>query len=283
MSDINKLFDRFPDYDVFSGKTKPAKKPRTASRRAPVTTVKNGAGTPVKRAPKKPAPSEPVRDYGDGFGKAVKPVKVKSQAKGAFFSAVYFPLLIIWLEITLRFFCGEQLNPESLLYTAGFSLPIGFALTLICTFGSKVFNRVLSVLFTLAITAFYVFEAAYFSVFHSFFSFQNNSTFTFEQLLGALNGKVVFIIAFALPMMINLIIGHKIFPFNRLKISAKLTVIAAAVLIQLIAISAVNFTEDISAPVTSYKIYRSESPDISVQERFGLLTMERLSAFPQNR
>lgn len=275
MSDINKLFDRFPDYDVFSGKTKPPEKPRQNARRAPEA--------PVKRAPKKQPHPEPVRDYGDGFGKAVKPVKVKSQSKGAFFSALYFPILIIWLEITLRFFCGEELNPESLLYNAGFSLPIGFALTVICTFGSKVFNRVLSIFFTLAITLFYIFEAAYFSVFHGFFSFQNNSSFTFEQLFGALNGKILFVIVFALPMMINLIIGHKIFPFYRLKITAKLAVIAVAVLIQLIAISAVNFSEDISAPVTSYKIYRSESPDISVQERFGLLTMERLSAFSQNR
>lgn len=53
MADINDLFERFPDYDVFTGKT--------------------SNNTP------KPAPpvERPKNDYGDGYGKAVKPVKIK--------------------------------------------------------------------------------------------------------------------------------------------------------------------------------------------------------------
>lgn len=265
MSDINKLFDTFPDYDVFTGKTKAPKKHTK------------------KPTSKQPAPTPALKktsDYGDGYGKAIKPVKVKSDSGDNFFTILFFPILIIWLEITLRLCCAQNFNIVSLLYLIGFSLPIAFGLTLMCTFGGRIFNRVLCNLLALALTAFYVYEAAHFSVYKSFFSFSCRSVLTYEQLLNAINDKKLFIIMFIIPFIINLFIGHKLFKFKKLRIPAKLSLIALAVLIQLITVNVTIASKSTNTPITSYTIYHSEKPDISVQERFGLLTMERLSAFP---
>ncbi len=78
MSDINKLFDQFPDYDVFTGKTKAPKR--------------------QKRSPRTVPPEPVVRsgsDYGDGFGKAIKTVKVKSASGSNVLTLFYFPILIL--------------------------------------------------------------------------------------------------------------------------------------------------------------------------------------------
>lgn len=279
MSDLNKLFDQFPDYDVFTGKTKAPKKRKRIQPNAPVSPRKR----PPERRPEAPRsvyeePSpRPRTDYGDGFGKADKPVKIRSASGSNALTLFYFPILILWLEITLRLACSEDFALESMLYLLGFSLPISFALTLICTFGGNIFNRVLCNIFTFIITGFFFFEILYFSLYKGFLSFSNANPVSAQQLAGAVNDKKFYLIALIIPLLVNLLFGHRIFGFRKFKISAKIALLAVAVLIQLIAINVVNVSREAASPVTSYSLYHSFAPDISVQERFGLLTMERLS------
>ncbi|MCH5304168.1 MAG: hypothetical protein J1E41_04835 [Ruminococcus sp.] len=263
MPDINDLFEQFPDYDVFSGKTTPIQKVKKR-----------------KAVQKKMPEPRSNTDYGDGFEKSDKPSKVKKRRVSNFMTLFFFPVLIIWLEISLRLGCGEHFNLASILYLIGFSISIALALTLICTFAGRIFNLVLCNIFSFIITAFFAFELIYFNIFKSFFSFSQALTVTQEQVLNAINDRKIYLIAIIIPFVINLLIGHRIFLFHKIRIPAKISLILVAVLVQLIAITTVSISKETNKVNSSYNIYHGELSDNSVQEKFGLLTMERLSLFP---
>ena len=278
MADINSLFEHFPDYDVFTCKTEktdtpppqwddtpPAQRQEIPPQRYEI---------PNRRENANPAPVENLTsDYGDGFGKAQKLVTVKRKTGSNFLSLIYFPALILWLEIVLNLACETPLNPINLLYTVGFSFPIAAVLTLICTFGPNTLNRLLCNVFTFLLTFFYFFQIVYFDIFKSFFTFSSFRSFSTGQFINALSDVKFYLIALIVPYLFNLLLGHRIFGFRRYRISAKITVILLAVVIQIAAISAVNFADS-----NSREIYRGSS-NKAVQERFGLLTMERLDIF----
>lgn len=254
MAEINELFNRFPDYDNFTGKTKPSP-------------IKNTLQTQPR----------PANDYGDGFGKADKPVKVDNNTGNNFLSVVFFPLLILWCELFLRFACGEGFYIKSFLYTLGFTLPIAVLLTIICTFFSSGLNRVLCNIFALLITLFYILEICYYRNCGSFLSFSFKVFLPAEQIVNAIVDKSFYCAAVIIPFVINLLFGHKIFGFRKYKIPAKLTLIIIAIIAQVAVLSVINHAEDFDP--SSASLYTDKASAISVQERFGLLTMERLSIF----
>lgn len=273
MADINSLFEHFPDYDVFTGKTKKVDTPPP-----------QWDDTPPRReqAPERQEAAAPVpvrnltSDYGDGFGKAQKLVTVKRKTGNNFLSLIYFPALILWLEIVLNFACETPFNPISLLYTIAFSFSIAAVLTMICTLGPDTLNRLLCNVFTFSLTFFYFLQMVYYNIFKSFFTFSSFRGFSPGQFINALSDIKYYIIALIIPFVFNFLFGHRIFGFRRYRLSAKIAVILIAVIIQIAAISAVNFIDS-----NSRKIYHSSS-SVKVRERFGLLTMERLDIFKPN-
>lgn len=282
MANINSLFDHFPDYDVFTGKTKkPDTPPPQRDEPEPPQWNESPRGDDTypqrQREPFHPGQGRNLTsDYGDGFGKAQKLVTVKRKTGSNFLSLLYFPILILWLETALNLACENPFNPVSLLYTIGFSFPIAAALTLVCTLGPDTFNRLLCNIFTFSLTVFYLFELVYFNIYKTFFSFSAFISFSPEQFINALVNEKFYVIALIIPFFFNLLFGHRIFGFRRYRLSAKITVIFLAVIIQFAAISAVNL-----ADTDSRKIYRGSS-NRQIQQRFGLLTMERLDIFKPN-
>lgn len=269
MADINSLFEHFPDYDVFTGKTKKVDTPPPQWDDAP-----SRREHAPQREDAKPVPGRNLTsDYGDGFGKAQKLVTVKRKTGSNFLSVIYFPALILWLEIVLNFACETPFNPISLIYTIAFSFSIAAVLTLICTLGPDTLNRLLCNLFTFLLTFFYFLQMMYYDIFKSFFTFSSFKSFSPGQFINALSDVKFYLIALIIPFVFNFLFGHKIFGFRRYRLSAKITVILLAVIIQIAAISAVNFIDS-----NSRKIYQSSSSE-NVRERFGLLTMERLDIF----
>ncbi len=252
MADINDLFERFPDYDVFTGKT--------------------SNNTP------KPAPpvERPKSDYGDGYGKAVKPVKIKNNTNNNFLTVLFFPFLILWLELMLRLSAGEGFSAVSFLYVLGFTIPIAMVLTLICTMFPSAVNRVLCNFFAFIITLFYLLQLCYFRSFGSFLTVSSAKAISPEQIVSATVDKGFYALAIALPFLFNLLFGHKIFGFRRFKLSAKLVLIIIAVIIQIGVLWALRGSAGLDP--SSSKIYESATV-LSSQERFGLLTMERLDLF----
>ncbi|MBR2280524.1 MAG: hypothetical protein IJ903_06355 [Ruminococcus sp.] len=256
MASVNDLFEQFPDYDVFSGKTEPVKNKQPLPHPEPVLR----AGS----------------DYGDGFGLADKPVKVKRTTGNNFLTVVFFPILILWLELVLRMACRESFNAISFLYLLGFTIPIATVLTLLCTFFGELFNRILCNIFAFTLTCFYITQLCYFSTFGAFLSFSSARPFSPEQFVAAISGNAFYVIALTAPFLLNLLFGHKIFGFRKLRIPAKLILIIAAVIIQIGTISALDLTKD--AEASSSIIYNS-SQTSKIQERFGIITMERLDLF----
>lgn len=281
MADINSLFEHFPDYDVFTGKTKKTDTPPPQRNDTPPPqrqeTPPRRYESPQRRENANPAPVQNLTsDYGDGFGKAQKLVTVKRKTGNNFLSLLYFPALILWLEIVLNLACETPFNPINLLYTIGFSFPIAALLTLICTLGPNTLNRLLCNVFTFLLTFFYFLQIVYFDIFKSFFTFSSFKSFSPGQFINALSDVKFYLIALIVPYVFNMLFGHRIFGFRRYRISAKIIVILLAVIIQIAALSAVNFADS-----DSRKIYRSSSFR-EVRERFGLLTMERLDIFRPN-
>lgn len=265
MANINDLFNKFPDYDVFSGKTAyPKRNPRPKIKPDINPEIDFETDTREKT------------DYGDRFGVADKPVTVNNNTGNNFLTVLFFPVLILWLELFLRIACSEGFSAVSFLYTLGFTIPIATVLTLICTLFGEIFNRILCNVFSFIITAFYLYQLCYFSVFGSFLTFSSIKAISPELFISAIMSKAFFAIAIVLPFFLNLLFGHKVFGFRRLRIPGKIIVLLVAVLIQIGTFSALNFTTEYDPE--SIRIYNS-SDTMKIQERFGILTMERLDLF----
>ena len=80
----------------------------------------------------------------------------------------------------------------------------------------------------------------YFSLYKGFLSFSDVKAVSAEQLTSAIADKKFYLIALIIPLVINLLFGHKIFGFRKFRIPAKISLLVIAVLIQLIAINVVN-------------------------------------------
>ena len=258
MPDINELFEQLPDYDVFSGKTTPAK-PKRSER------VQKNASAVVERD---------KSDYGDGFGVYV----VKKQYIRNYLTVFFFPITLLWLEMFLRLAVGGDFGFNCLLYTFIFSMVISCVLTLLCTFGSRVFNLVLSNLFTLVLALWFAFQLLYRTTYGRFFSFSHNTGFDFGKLFSYAGEKAVFLALLCVPLLFSLIIGHKLFTFKRIRIPAKISLLLLAVLMQLSVSTMISLSKNNPYVNTSYNLYRLELKENEAADRFGLLTMQRLDA-----
>ncbi len=243
---MNDFLDSLPDYDVLKG----------------------GEVEPEKKKPRRRP-----NDYGDGFGEYYE----RKTRINNYVSVLFFPLLIIYLESVLRLSIGETFLSIGVIYTAFLTVPIACVLTVLCTFGSEALNRVLCNIFALLITLLFVAQILYQSVFNRLFTISGESRApVFESVLKSLGDKAGFLIAAILPLVLSIIAGKYLFRFHKIRIPAKICLILVAVLFQLVSLTALSINRRSSSPVSSYNLYHHSLRINDAQERFGLLTAQRL-------
>lgn len=263
------MLDSLPDYDVFTDSTIPpepgGKKPKKAKSK--------------KSLSASPRAGRANTDYGDGYG-----VYVDSSGRRHNFMTVFlFPVALLWLEIALRLGCKEGFEISSLIYIFFLTIPFASVLTFLCTLGSKGFNRVLSDIILLLLTLWYCFQLIYYDASGAFLTISSLARVgeilsSLDVIIGAVLNVKYYVIAAFVPFLFNLLLGRYVFPFNRIRIPAKIVLLLAAVLFQLLAVTTVSFSKDSPSANSSYSLYYGELRQNSVQEKFGLFTMQRLDA-----
>ncbi len=256
------MFEQFPDYDVLAEQGAPA--PETAEE--PAAPVKKS------RKRKKALEEQAARNYEDGYGVFVE-TKTKNRN---FITVFFFPIVLLWLEFTLRFSCGEPLSFASVLYTLFFTMVNALVLTFICTLGGAVFNKILCNIFLAALTALYIVQIAVYGATDGFWTFTSPGFPPMDMFWNGVADKLLFVIIAAIPLAFSLTVGLIIVPFKRIRALAKISLVLAAVLFFLVASVAVTLNKDSKSPISSYRVYNSSNQLIDKQERFGLLTMHRL-------
>lgn len=260
MPDINDLFNRFPDYDVFTGKTTPPKK-RRVRRTQPVP------------APQ-PMPQRSPTDYGDDYGK----YKEKKRTRGNYMTVFFFPLALVWMEFFMKLATRVEQNFVSAIYTFLFLMPIACVLTLLCTFGSEKLNRILCNVFTFLLTALFEFQLIYFGKYSALFTISGakSGSVSFGDAWTSITQNALCFIALLIPFLFSITVGRFVFTFRKIRIPAKISLVLVAVLFQILAITAVSFSRNNKSPISSYKLYNTTFNAAPSQERFGLLTTEYL-------
>ncbi len=82
----------------------------------------------------------------------------------------FFPLAVLWMELVYRAFCVDGFWSRGLLFLTLFSLPVGLICGLLCCFWSQTFNRVAARLLMALLTAWFLLQAVYHTIFRTVFS-----------------------------------------------------------------------------------------------------------------
>ena len=257
MADFMDYVESLPDYNVFDDDSAPEQDKPQQRRRVKKRRVVN---------------SQSPLDYNDGYG-----IYVEHRVRGHDYLTVFwFPILIMWLEFSLRIGCGEEFGFNSILYTGAFSMVAACVLTVICTFGGRVFNLVLSNLFTFILSVWFVIQLLYQGAEGRFMRVSDFTNADLSKLFSVMGSRALIMAVMLLPFLFSVIIGWKVFTFRRIRIPAKITLILIAVLIHLCTATMISLSKNNPYVDTSYNLYNKEFKINESADRFGLLTTQRL-------
>lgn len=290
MSNLNDIFEMYPDYDVFDDKKSEIGKKSKAykndefieydekrdfrnKKQTVRVSVKNRDN--VQRVPRENYEEEPEHstDYRDDYGVyRVYEDKVRNYA-----TIFFFPVVMVWLESVLRFACGESLMSFSMVFVVLFSLSFSAVLTTVCTLFGERFNRVLVNIIVVGLSVWYCVQIVNFNLSGTFLLFSQyipaeQTLDGFQAVMDTMSDKVYYLLACFAPSVLNLFLGKFIFPFRRTPVPAKVCLLLAAVLLYFSAVIVINF--DRSSPAGNYATYYQSESLNEVQEKFGLLTMQ---------
>ena len=258
MADFFDYVENLPDYNVFDDNTAPGRKEEMP---------------PQRRAKKRREPlgKNPL-DYDDGYG-----IYVERKVRGHDYLTVFwFPILILWLEFMLRIGCGEGLGFNSILYTGAFSMVSACVLTVICTFGGRIFNLVLNNLFTFVLTIWFIIQLLYQGAEGSFMRLSDFTNADISKLFGVIGDRILVMILMLLPFVFSVVIGWRVFTFKRIRIPAKVSLILLAILIHLSTATMISLSKNNPYVDTSYNLYNKSFKINESADRFGILTTQRL-------
>lgn len=281
MSDFNDIFKDYPDYDVFGdSKSEIGKKPKAYKNDEFIEYDAKRDFRGRAQVEEDFAEEEPEHstDYRDDYGVyRVYEDKVKNYA-----TIFFFPVVILWLEGVLRVACGQTLLGGSTVFVVLFSLSFSAVLTAVCTLFGERFNRVLVNLIAIALSVLYCVQIVSFNLSGEFLLFSQyipveQTLDGFQAVMDTMSDKVYYLIACFAPSVLYLFLGKFIFPFRRTPLPAKICLLLAAVLLYFSAVTVINF--DRSSPAGNYAVYHQAEITNDMQEKFGLITMERKDIF----
>lgn len=196
---------------------------------------------------------------------------------------LYFPLMILWLEFDLKFASGFDVV-GGIGFTALFSVLFASVLLLLSSFAKrKAINRAVSIILTVLFTIWYGVQMIYYNVFGTMVvvsSVTNGGAGqafnSIDMIMTAVLSRIVFIVLLFVPLAFNIIIGDKLMDFSKIKWKGKLIVVFVAAVVQLCTVLLVGLDSDSSDTKSNSNLYYGELQQVTVCERYGLFTMQRL-------
>jgi len=282
MSDFNDIFKDYPDYDVFEDKKSEIGRNPKAYKNDEF--IEYDEKRDFRNQRKEQVREEYYQeeehstDYGDDYGVyRVYEEKVRNYA-----TIFFFPIVIIWLESVLKLACGQELMNGSMFFVVLFSLSLSGVLTTLCTLFGEKFNRVIVNIITIALSVLFCVQIVSFNLTGNFLTFSHyiptqQSLDGFQAVMDVMSDKVYYLLACFAPSVLYLFLGRFIFPFRRTPVPAKVCLLLATVLLYFSAVTVINF--DKSSAKGNYAVYNQTENLNEIQQKFGLITMERKDIF----
>lgn len=276
-TDLNDLFNEYPEYDVFNDKSDIGKKRKPKQ----VDYIQYDENNDFRNNTnyRTEAVSEPLQqeieeehhtDYNDDFGV----YKVYEKRKHNILTLLFFPVSLLWLEITLRLCCRQPVLNFSLAYVIIFSFAFSGFFTLICTFADSKFNRRMAKVLLLLLTFVYAIQGIYFNSTNIMFSFSSFSPISSQQFADGITKSGVYLLLMFVPFVLSLLFCRFIFPFRHIFVAGKIFLAISVIILHILGVGLIAF-DNLHLP-RSDKIYYTQSQVSQTQERFGLLTAQRI-------
>lgn len=193
---------------------------------------------------------------------------------------VYFPLVILYLEIIFHSYMGLAfLHLEILIL---FSVEWGITMTFITTWASKKVNYLVMCVTTALISLLFIVEVIckvvlqeYYQIWSSVSTAKNNSIWHYWPAIAeGMKNNWLGMLLLLLPLMFLLIVGRKVMDTRAIGGLAKAMIVSIAILVHVLALIAIQVagTEAFSPNV----FYESDTNAKDQVEQFGVLTMLRL-------
>lgn len=193
----------------------------------------------------------------------------------------WYIFLILFLEVTYRFFIWGKLLDLKLLLVIFFSIPFTFLFYFLSSMCKQIINMIITFIISFLITLIYAAQFIYYQFYKSIFSVFSLTIGT-KQVFGEYSGAIlefmirywyVLLIMF-LPFTILIMYLFKNLKFKRENNKVNLILFAIFITIYVLNIVSLSFMD--KGLSSNYRLYNKVHSPMLTINRLGLLTMEKL-------
>lgn len=191
---------------------------------------------------------------------------------------IYFIFLILYLELIYKHFILHNVLSYHTLLIVLFSTSFAVLFTLLSSLGKPKTNRIISIILSIFITLIYISQYVYYKFYNSIYSVFSVIKGTeqvfggfFSSILIMIKNNILVIIIMLLPLILFIILGKKIFNYNKSKLN---NIILSIVFIILFLVKSLIIIFSNNGMYSLHRLYFETHAPMLLINKTGLLSME---------
>ena len=191
---------------------------------------------------------------------------------------IYFIFLILYLELIYKHFILHNVLSYHTLLIVLFSTSFAVLFTLLSSLGKPKTNRMISIILSIFITLIYISQYVYYKFYNSIYSVFSVIKGTeqvfggfFSSILIMIKNNILVIIIMLLPLILFIILGKKIFNYNKSKLN---NIILSIAFIILFLVKSLIIIFSNNGMYSLHRLYFETHAPMLLINKTGLLSME---------
>ena len=191
---------------------------------------------------------------------------------------IYFIFLILYLELIYKHFILHNVLSYHTLLIVLFSTTFAVLFTLLSSLGKPKTNRIISIILSIFITLIYISQYVYYKFYNSIYSVFSVIKGTeqvfggfFSSILIMIKNNILVIIIMLLPLILFIILGKKIFNYNKSKLN---NIILSIAFIILFLVKSLIIIFSNNGMYSLHRLYFETHAPMLLINKTGLLSME---------
>lgn len=191
---------------------------------------------------------------------------------------IYFIFLILYLELIYKHFILHNVLSYHTLLIVLFSTSFAVLFTLLSSLGKPKTNRIISIILSIFITLIYISQYVYYKFYNSIYSVFSVIKGTeqvfggfFSSILIMIKNNILVIIIMLLPLILFIILGKKIFNYNKSKLN---NIILSIAFIILFLVKSLIIIFSNNGMYSLHRLYFETHAPMLLINKTGLLSME---------
>lgn len=191
---------------------------------------------------------------------------------------IYFIFLILYLELIYKHFILHNVLSYHTLLIVLFSTTFAVLFTLLSSLGKPKTNRIISIILSIFITLIYISQYVYYKFYNSIYSVFSVIKGTeqvfggfFSSILIMIENNILVIIIMLLPLILFIILGKKIFNYNKSKLN---NIILSIAFIILFLVKSLIIIFSNNGMYSLHRLYFETHAPMLLINKTGLLSME---------